>query len=246
MRALRRLSLALFVALTGVSTQVFALSVAAAASLADVMPELVKAWEAQGGERVRVSYEGSSRLAAQLQAGAPFDVFIGADEAWMKRLVASKLVDAGSVRAVASNTLVCVVPAKAVSAPSSVEALADVKRLALAAENVPAGRYAREALSKLGVWARVSPQVVNASNVRRALFLVSMGEVDAGLVYATDARAEPDVRVAFELPAHAHPRIVYPAGVVASSSSEQARAFVDFLVSEPARRLWSNAGFLSP
>lgn len=243
MSALRRLSLALCLALIGVSTQSFALSVAAAASLADVMPELAKAWEAQGGEPVRVSIEGTSRLAAQLQAGAPFDVFLSADEAWMQRLVDTKLVDAGSVRIVASNALVCVVPVK--SSLSSVEALATIKRLSLAAENVPAGRYARQALAKLGVWDSVQSKVVNASNVRRALQLVSSGEVDAGLVYATDARSEPAVRVAFQIPEGAHPRIVYPAGVVVSSSA-QARAFVDFLVGDSARRIWTNAGFLAP
>lgn len=245
MSALRRLSLALFVALTGVSTQSLALSVAAAASLADVMPELAKAWEAQGGEPVRVSIEGTSRLAAQLQAGAPFDVFLSADEAWMRRLVDAGLIDAGSVRIVASNALVCVVPVTSSTALSSVNELEKVERLALAAENVPAGRYARQALTKLGVWDGVQRKVVNASNVRWALQLVSSGEVDAGLVYATDARTEPAVKVAFQLPSGAHPRIVYSAGVVVSSSA-QARAFVDFLVGDPARRIWTNAGFLAP
>lgn len=242
----RRLAIALLVALTAASTPAAALSVAAAASLADVMPELTKAWEAQGGEPVRLSLESTSRLAAQLQAGAPFDVFLSADEAWMRRLVETSFVDAASVRVVAANALVCVVPARAGSSLSSVEGLAKIERLALAAENVPAGRYARSALKKLGAWQTVQSKVVNASNVRRALQLVSSGAVDAGFVYATDARAEPSVLVAFAIPGDAHPRIVYPAGVVASSSSSQARAFVDFLVGEPARRIWTNAGFLAP
>lgn len=221
------------------------LLVLAASSLTDVLPGIGAAWEDGGGPPVRFSFDATSRLAPQAASGAPADVFVSADERWIAWLDERSLLVEGSARVVAENELVLVVPAgsPAPSGPSELDAL---ERIALGGENVPAGRYAREALSRSGVWDDVRPRVVTGGSVRGVLEWVARGEVDGGVVYRTDARAEPAVEVAFAFPDDAHPPVRYWAAALAGSNDPaSATAFVDFLASAPAAERLAAAGFVA-
>ncbi len=223
------------------------LVVLAAASLTDALPQVAAAYEARRGVAVTFGFDGSARLARQVEAGAPADLLLTADRETMDRV--DPLLLPGTRRDLLGNALVLVVPAEAAWAPSSPAELADpaLRHLALAGEQVPAGRYARAALDSARVWTAVEPKVVRGDDVRTTLAWVSRGEAQAGVVYATDARIEPSVRVAFGFPPESHPPIVYPAAVVATSGSpDEARAFLDFCASEEGLRLFAAAGFSAP
>lgn len=222
-------------------------TVLAAASLSDVLPEIEKLWRARGHSPVSFSFAASSRLAGQAQAGFPADLFISADADWMDRLEDRGLLAPKTRRVLAGNRLVAVVLA---DSPISLAAPADwaaVTRLALADDNVPAGRYARSALEHFKLWERVRENVVRGDSVRMALSWVASGRVQAGIVYRTDAAAEPRVREAFVFPADSHPRIVYPGAVLKTSPhNEEARLFLDFCASPQARAVFARAGFIEP
>lgn len=243
--------LALFVALLGLPAWAAApaapLTVLAASSLTEVLQRVATRWQAKGNGAVTFSFDASSRLAKQVEGGAPADVFVSADQEWMGWLEKRGLVD-GRVT-LAGNTLVAVVRADATTSPADTKALANpaIQRLAMAGENVPAGRYGRAALQSLGAWEAVKGRVIHGDNVRAALTWVATGEADAGIVYATDALVEPRVRVAFTFPSSSHPPITYPAAVVRSSPhAADARAFLDFCRSAEARALFAAAGFTPP
>lgn len=222
------------------------LLVHAAASLSVALPAVAEAWRAQGGPEVSFRFDASSRLARQLEAGAPGDVFISADEAWMDHLAGRSLIAPETRRQLARGRLVVVVPA---GANADVTALTDLRalpRVALAGESVPAGRYARAALARAGVDKGVVARAVNGDDVRTVLAWVARGEVDAGIVYATDARSEPRVRVAVVIPESEHPPIVYPGAVLAAATSPgPARAFLDYCLGAGAAPLRA-AGFEPP
>lgn len=223
-----------------------ALSVLAASSLQEVLPAVASAWERSGGMSVRFSFDATSRLAPQLLRGAPADVFISADREWMLWLEERDGIEAGSVRSVAQNQLVYAVPFDAAFAPTAPEGLADpdVRRIALAGEDVPAGRYARAALEASGVWDVVQERVVRGGSVRGALQWVARAEVDGGVVYRSDALADRNVRVAFEFPNEDYPTVVYPGAVVAGSpNAEAGTAFLDYLESPEAHSIFAAAGF---
>ncbi len=179
-----------------------ALVVLAASSLQDVLPVVARAWHAAGGAPVRFSFDATSRLAPQILRGAPADVFLSADDVWMRWLEERGAVDGASIRPVATNRLVFVVPRGASDPPGDPRSIAgaDLARIALAGENVPAGRYARAALERAGAWTSVEPLVVRGGSVRGALEWVARAEADGGIVYRTDALAEDRVilAVAFE------------------------------------------------
>lgn len=216
------------------------LTVFAAASLTDVLPKVADAWVAGGGERVTFTFDSSAKLAKQLASGQPADLFFSADTAWMDDVAGKGLIDAETRVDLLGNALVLVVPA---GGPDVV--LADVERLAMAGENVPAGRYGRAALQSLGSWQMVKSRVVSGDDVRTALGWVATGEADAGIVYATDARAEPRVRAAFTFPASTHPPIVYPAAVV-KGAGEDAGHFLAFCASPAGMAIFREAGFTAP
>lgn len=219
-----------------------ALSAFAAASLTDVLPQVAGAWQAEGGGPLTLSFDASSRLAKQMEAGAPTDLFFSADAAWMDELQAKGLIDPGSRRDLLGNALVVVVPAEAPELRSLTELTEPrVARLALAGEAVPAGRYARQALGAAGVLDAVSGRVSSAEDVRTVLAWVARGEADAGLVYATDARVEPRVRVALVVDSALYTPIIYPAA--STGSSAEARRFLDFCQGPAARALFEDAGF---
>ena len=218
--------------------------VLAASSLTDVLTEASRVFERAGHGKVRLSFDATSRLARQLQQGAPGDVIVCADEAWMDELDKTGDVDPRTRVAVASNALVLIVRA-GTEPPADPRALAQSEgRVVLAGESVPAGRYARDALGSLGVWQRVAPRVVTAPNVRAVLAVVARGEAVAGVVYATDAAIAKDVTVAFAFPEHSHAPVVYPAAVATHSKhAAQAEAFIAFLRSDEGRRIFASAGF---
>ncbi len=219
------------------------LLILAAASLTDVLPRVAAAWTREGGVPVRFSFDATSRLAPQAVEGAPADIFFSADETWMTWLRDRGAVDTTTVRRFLGNSLVVVVPADAPTLDGP-RRLADVRRLALAGENVPAGRYAREALEATGVWDSVKDHIIRGGSVRGALEWVARGEAGAGVVYGTDAMAEPRVRVAFTFPEHTHTPVRYPAAVLKNSTHQAtARAFLDFAAGPLVQRIFENAGF---
>jgi molybdate transport system permease protein len=220
------------------------LLVLAASSLAEVLPAVADAWTRSGGPEVRFSFDATSRLAPQAVDGAPADLFFSADEEWMRWLVERGGVVPGSVRDFVGNELAVVVPAGSPGLEHPAE-LRGVARLALAGENVPAGRYAREALEQAGLWQTLAPRIVRGGSVRGTLEWVARAEADAGIVYRTDALVQPAVRVAFVFPAGSHRPIRYPAAVLARSARQaDAAAFLDFAAGPRGRALFEAAGFL--
>jgi molybdate transport system substrate-binding protein len=173
----------------------------AAASLKDAVTELAHNWSRKAGRQVALSFDATSTLARQINAGAPADLFLAAAPEWLDEVKLLARVDW------LSNRLVCVVP-KAVTSFD----LEAVHSLALANEQVPAGKYARAALEHLGI--ALPPRVIYGASVRDVLSKVVAGGAEAGIVYATDAAIEPSVRIASTFPADSHPRIVYAAGLL--------------------------------
>jgi molybdate transport system permease protein len=222
------------------------LVVLAASSLQDVLPIVARAWEAQGGGPVRFSFDATSRLAPQILRGAPADVFISADEVWMRWLEERDGVDSPSIRRVATNQLVFVVPTGAPGPPRDPGSLAraDLSRIALAGENVPAGRYGKAALESVGAWSSVEPRVVRGGSVRGALEWVARAEADGGIVYRSDALAEDRVSLAFAFEGEDFPAPTYSGAVVARTElRETAEAFLDFMSGAEAVAVLSESGF---
>jgi len=220
------------------------IAVFAAASLTDALTEIGRLYEAKSADKVVFSFGASSDLARQIEQGAPADVFFSADTAQMDRLERAGLVRAGSRTDVLSNVLVVVAPSDSrteIRGPSDLERLG---RIALAdPEAVPAGVYARTYLEGLGLWSRLKEKTVPTLNARAVLASVESGNADAGFVYRTDAAISKRVRVAFEVPAEAGPRIVYPMAAVAASRKAGVVALVGFLVSPEAREVYARRGF---
>lgn len=224
------------------------LTVFAAASLADALTEIGEAYARASGERVRFNFAASSTLARQIREGAPADVFFPADEARLDEVAGHGLVVAETRRTLLANTLVLVVPVDrggGITQPADLVTAA-VRRIALAEPNtVPAGVYAKAYLEQAGLWADVSPKVVSAANVRAALAAIEAGNVDAGFVYKTDAARSTRVRIAYEVPASAGPRIAYPVAVLRDARApEAARRFVTYLASPEARAVFVAHGFV--
>lgn len=225
------------------------LLVFAAASLKNALDEIATAYETKNGQRVVISYAGSSALARQIEHGASADIFISADLDWMTWLSDRGLTDKASETALLGNRLVLVAPASssvtAKIAPGfDLAALLGDGRLAVAnTDAVPAGRYAKAALETLGVWNSVSGKLAQAENVRAALALVSTGEAPLGIVYRTDANADANVRIVDAFPATAHPPIVYPAAILSGSENLGSEALLAFLSGETAGAIFEAHGF---
>ncbi len=239
-----------FAAVTPVAAQ--EIRVLAAASLSNVLDGLCADWLAKGEPRCVAVYAASSALARQIENGAPGDVFISADEPWMKHVVDRKAVRPETQRALATNLLVIIAPAdsKVALTPAPnfpIAAALGEGRLSLAdPDSVPAGRYAKAALVHFGVWDQVSGKTARAENARDALAFVARGVAPLGIVYGTDAKVEPKVRVVASFPAGSHPPVVYPMAVTANARSPRAQAFLDFLMSPPSQAALQQAGFGPP
>lgn len=212
------------------------------------MKEIAASYEKASGDKLQLNFGASNMLARQIEEGAPADVFLSADEAKMDGLEQKGLLLAGTRRSLLSNLLVIIVPKDALSTPKSAADLVrpEYKKLALAEpQTVPAGIYAREYLQKLGLWDDLKQSVVPTESVRAALAAVESGNVEAGIVYKTDALISKKVKVAVEISLADGPKISYPLAVLKSSSEpERARKFADYLTAPSARETFKKFGFI--
>lgn len=223
--------------------------VLAAASLQEGLSEAADRWAALGHARPVLSFAGSSALARQIAAGAPGDLFISADEEWMDYVAARKLLRPGSRAAFLSNRLVLIAPVDSrlrlvIGRGFPIARALGTGRLAMAdPAAVPAGKYGRAALTKLGVWPGVAGRIASAENVRAALALVERGEAPLGIVYATDAKASARVRIVGVFPPASHPPIIYPMALLRTARNRDADAFRRFLLSPQGKAIFVRHGF---
>lgn len=228
----------------------------AAASLREVLDALAAEHLRRTGRTVRATYAGSAQLAQQIARRAPADLFVSADEAWMDWLDERGLVETATRRRIAGNDLVLIAPVGSTDAPMDMTSAIALERrlgdgrLAMADVSVPAGRYGQQALAHLGLWSSVEYRLAPGDSVRAALALVARGEVPLGVVYATDAHAEPRVRVLANFPAASHVPIVYPAARLRRSSgggdAVAAQAFLDLMSSAEGQVVFGRFGFTRP
>ena len=215
----------------------------AAASLSTVLTDVVAAW----GGAVSVSYGGSGLLARQVALGAPADIVLLANPQWMDWLVQNGAVIASTRKDLLSNQLVLIGPAHAEQLPNptlvQILEILGSGRLALGqTDSVPAGQYARAYLQNANLWAGVKHALAEAENVRVALSYVARGEAPLGIVYATDAKAEPRVTALFTIPPESHPTVRYPLALTATAHAPATR-FLKFLLSADASAIFDAHGF---
>jgi molybdate transport system substrate-binding protein len=221
----------------------------AAASLKEALDGAVNIYDGRTGDTTRVSYAASSTLAKQIENGAPADLFISADLDWMDYLQKRDLIQPATRKNLLGNRLVLVAPADAevrLDIKSGFDLAGALKggRLAMAdPDSVPAGKYGKAALENLGVWKSVESAVAPAENVRAALLYVSRHEAPLGIVYATDAAADPGVSIAGTFPEDTHPPIIYPVALTAQSKNPNASRLLEFLGSPPAKAVFEKHGF---
>jgi molybdate transport system substrate-binding protein len=254
MRALRGSGLqaavvVLLVASTPAPAQFRDVLVFAAASLKEALDEANAIFLFENGSGVRVSYGASSALAKQIENGAPADVFISADLDWMDYVAERKLIKPDTREKFLGNRLVLVATADSkillTIGPNFplAQALGN-NRLAMADPSaVPAGKYGKAALEKLGVWDSVSGRIAPAQDVRAALVLVSRGEAPLGIVYQTDAASDKNVKVVATFPESSHPPIIYPMAILAGSTNGVAPVYVQYLLSPKAEPFFEKRGF---
>jgi molybdate transport system substrate-binding protein len=221
----------------------------AAASLQTALNAIAADWEKQTGKKVTFSYGASPALARQLEHGAPADLFASADLDWMDWAEQRKLIKSDTRKSLLGNTLVLVtqkdtaVDLKIGPGFSLATAVGDSRIVTADPQSAPVGKYARASLTALQVWDQVASRIAGTENVRLALALVARGEAKFGIVYRTDANAEPRVRVVDSFPANTHPPIVYPFAVTASSANLDAAKFLAHLSSPAAIRVFEAEGF---
>ena len=222
------------------------INVFAAASMKGALDEIGTAYKAKTGNGIVATYAATGTLAKQIEAAAPADVFISADEQWMDELASKNLIKPDTRHDIAGNTLVLVEAKDAkltVKLDDLATALGDGKLALADVASVPAGKYAKAALDKLGQWSKVEKSVVMQDNVRGALALVAKGEAKLGVVYGSDVVAEPKVEVAATFGEDTHAPIRYPAAVVAASQNTDAAAFAAFLLGDEAQAIFKKDGF---
>jgi molybdate transport system substrate-binding protein len=245
-----RILLFLCILLAPIVARAQELTVFAAASLTDAMNDVSAQWAAAGHKPLRLSFGSSSTLARQIEQGAPANVFASADEKWMNYLIEKGLIVPGSRKDLLGNDLVLVVPA---SKPVHVTIGPDFDLAGLLGPNgrlavgdpahVPVGIYAKQALTKLGLWDTIAPRLARTDDVRAGLLLVERGEAPAGIVYGTDAAVSKAVAVAGVFPASSHDPITYPFAVVKSGDTPDAHALLTFLAGPQARDVFVRRGF---
>jgi molybdate transport system substrate-binding protein len=223
-------------------------TVFAAASLTDSLRQIAQEYQERTHDKILFNFAGSSILARQIEEGAPADIFFSADENWMDELEQKGLILKATRKSRLSNSLVVIVEK---DSPLSIASPRDltrpgIGRIALAdPQAVPAGVYARQFLQKENLWTAVGPKVVPVANVRAALAAVESGNVDAGIVYKTDARISRRVKTVFEVPQREGPKISYPMAVMKEAKApEAARQFLQYLDSPPAARVFAQYGFI--
>jgi molybdate transport system substrate-binding protein len=221
----------------------------AASSLKTALDAVIAQWQKETGRKAAISYAASPALAKQIEAGAPAQIFISADLDWMDYLALKNLIKLDTRANLLGNRIVLIAP-RGKAQPVEIERGFDLAkvlgdgRLSMAnVDAVPAGKYGKAALEKLGLWASVSGRIAQAENVRAALLLVSRGETPAGIVYRTDAAADPNVRIIGTFPEDAHPPIVYPVALTANAGHPDARALLAYIRSAKAGPTFEAQGF---
>jgi molybdate transport system substrate-binding protein len=225
------------------------LTVSAAMSLQNAFEDIGRVFEAKhSGVKVYFNFAGSGTLSRQIESGAPVDVFASASVRYMDDLERKGLIIKASRRNFAGNSIVLIVPSTSRFQISSIRGLLNegVKRIAIGNPGtVPAGEYAEEVLKHFELWGKLRDKLIFAGNVRQVLDYVARGEVDAGMVYASDAGTRPDeVKIAAEVPAESHSAVVYPAAVVKGTGSKAlAGEFIEMVTSENGQKILKNDGF---
>jgi molybdate transport system substrate-binding protein len=234
---------------TSAAAQDKSLTIFAAASMKNALDEIDAAYTAKTGVKVVVSYAASSALAKQIEQGAPADVFISADTDWMDYAIGKKTINEPSRVNLLGNSIVLIAPKDSrvdnvgIASGFDLAKLAGDGRIATGdVKSVPVGKYAKAALEKLGSWQAAEPKFAMAESVRAALTLVARGEAVLGIVYATDARVEPGVRIVGTFPADSHPAIVYPVAATTAAKPE-ASDYLAFLRSTAAKNILEKYGF---
>jgi molybdate transport system substrate-binding protein len=224
------------------------LTVFAAASLKNALDAVTTEFQQQTGKQVAVSYAASSALARQIEQGAPADLFISADLDWMDYLEQRNLIRPKTRHSLLSNRIVLVASADRpealeLKAGALAKALGDGRLAVANVAAVPAGKYAKAAMQSLGLWAEVSGRLAQAENVRAALVFVSRGEAPLGIVYETDARADPKVTIVARFPETSHPPIIYPVAVTSRSETALALNLLTTVRSRESAAIFAREGF---
>jgi molybdate transport system substrate-binding protein len=227
------------------------ITVFAAASLTNAIETAASAYEKKTGDKIRLSLASSSTLARQIAAGAPADVFISANEKWMDWLNDQGLLMPGSRHDLLTNRLVLVASQDSTLTPVTIGENTDLSaligsddRIAVGdPDHVPAGIYAKQALTSLGQWQKVGPRLARADNVRAALALVERGEAPIGIVYQTDARISDKVKIMGTFPEKSHPAITYPVALTGNMSETSTMNFLLWLLGDDAGRIFTDYGF---
>jgi len=231
------------------SAQDRGLTVFAAASMKNALDDIDSAYTAKTGVKIVTSYAASSVLAKQIEQGAPADIFMSADTDWMEYAAARKAINEATRTNLLGNSIVLIAPTDSkidsvgIGEGFDLAKLAGSGRIATGdVSAVPVGKYARAALEKIGAWKAAEPKFAMAESVRAALTLVARGEAALGIVYATDARVEPGVKIIGTFPADSHPPIVYPVAATASAKPEAAD-YLAFLRTPMAKTIFEKYGF---
>ena len=226
------------------------LTVFAAASMKNALDDIDAAYTAKTGIKVAASYAASSALAKQIEQGAPADIFVSADTDWMDYATRKKTIQESTRVNLLGNGIVLIAPKDSTIDHVPIGPGFDLAKLAgggkIATGDVkaaPVGKYAKAALENLGAWQAAEPKFAMAESVRAALTLVARGEASLGIVYATDAKVEPGVKIVGTFPADSHPPIVYPVAATATAKA-QAAAYLDFLRSSAAKAVLEKYGFV--
>lgn len=247
MKNLRILAAALVAWLLASSVRAAQVNVFAAASLTDALKQIGVDYEKSSEDHIAFNFAASGPLARQIEAGAPADIFISADEARADQLAGKGLLVAGSRHSFLGNKLVIVTTPDntTIHTPADLTNSA-VKRIALGdPQSVPCGTYSRQYFDGLGLWPMVAAKVIPCENVRSVLATVETGDVDAGIVYKTDAAVSKKVKVVYEVPVADGPKITYPVALVSGSAqAEAARKFLEYLSTPEAQKIFRDAGFV--
>jgi molybdate transport system substrate-binding protein len=226
------------------------LTVFAAASLKNSLDDANAAFTKATGVKVTASYAASSALAKQIEGGAPADVFISADLNWMDYLAGKKLIKPDSRFNLLGNKLVLIAPKDSkldsvkIGQGFDLAKLAGDGRIAVAdVKAVPAGLYAKAALEKLGAWTAAEPKLAQAENVRATLAFVARNETPVGIVYETDAKVEPKVKIVAAFPDGSYPPVTYPVAATAEGKNAAAGRYLTFLRSPAAKAIFEKYGF---
>src|SRR5215510_14749433 len=221
----------------------------AAASLKNALDEIAAQWQRETGKKTKISYAASNTLIKQIEQGAPAEMFISADLDWMNYGQEKNLIKPDTRSNLLGNRLVRVAPKDSTATVNlqpglDIAALLKGGRLAMGnVDAVPAGKYGKAALEKLGAWDGVKDKIAQADNVRAALLFVSRGEAPFGIVYQTDAAADPSVKIVGTFPENTHPPIIYPIALTKESTNSDAQAFLSHIRSPAARAAFERQGF---